>query len=472
MPNKTFTTSIAYINSEPHIGFLLELVATDVLARYSKLSGSDVFFLTGTDEHGIKIQQAAEAANQDIQKYADKIAQKYINLCKDFEISNDYFVRTTDKKHIEFVQSAWLKLVDKGVIEKRNYEGLYCTGCEAFKTERELEGDICPIHQKPVEKISEENYYFKISDATKEQIRTWLNNGKIFPVNKITEVENMLADFDGVSVSRPKEKLKWGIAVPNNDTQVMYVWIDALLNYLSALEVSGKSIDENWANADVVQVIGKDILKFHAIIWPSLLIELGYKLPDLLLVHGFINIDGQKLSKSRGNIIYPRELKTRYGVDASRYLLLRQLNFYDDSNFVWEEFDAIYNGELANGLGNLLARTIGLKNKSEQILKKQIKEQIEKYTEIFGEEIKNSELKNYNFAKHIERINTLVKEADEWINTTQAWEGIKDGEEVVAITNLFKICALLEPIASNTALEIYKQLDSLNSKPLFPRLEK
>lgn len=470
MANKTFTTSIVYINSEPHIGFLLELVATDVLARFAKLQKNDVFFVTGTDEHGIKIEKAATASGKEPQVYADEIAQKYIDLCKDFNISNDYFVRTTDEKHKKFVQQSWQQLEEKGVLEKREYQGLYCVGCEAFKAERELENGKCAIHQSEVEKISEQNYFFKLTDTTKEQIITWLNTNKIKPETKTSEVLNMLKDFEGVSVSRPKTKLSWGIAVPNDDSQVMYVWVDALLNYLSAITSSGKSIEDFWSESEVTQVIGKDILKFHAIIWPALLIELGYPLPDKLVVHGFINVDGQKMSKSLGNVITPTELKEKYGVDATRYLLLRQLNFYDDSNFVWEEFDAIYNGELANGLGNLLARTIGLKNKSQSILEDAISQEIANYSQTFNEQIKNSPLNELDFAAHLAQVNLLIKDADEWINTNEAWKGIKDDERVLPITNLFKICALLEPVIPKTALKIYEQLKDLEAVPLFPRL--
>ena len=466
MSKKTITTSIAYINAEPHIGFLFELVAADVLARYQRLQGDEVFFLTGTDEHGTKVEQAAKAANQEPKAFADSIAAKFEALTKDFNISNDFFIRTTDPNHVEFVKNAWNKLKTAGVLEKKTYSGFYCTGCEAFKTEREIIDGKCVIHETAVEKIEEENWFFNISKF-KSQISKWIETA-VFPNSKRTEVINILEDFNEVSVSRPKSKLGWGIEVPDDSDQVLYVWIDALLNYLSGIEASGRKIADFWPGT---QLIGKDILKFHAIIWPALLLALGYKLPEKLLVHGWISVDGKKISKSLGNVITPAELKERYGVDGARYLLLRQLNFYDDSNFVWSEFDSLYNGELANGLGNLVARAITLLKKYDgagavhEALKNKEKE--EKYIE--------TGLEEYDFRGELVNINDQIGIADAWFSKTRPWEWESPTSEQKALliegSRLLKIVDLIEPFIPATAAEIRRQLTELDPKPLFPRIE-
>lgn len=462
MSKTTVTTSIAYINAEPHIGFLLELVAADVLARYKRLQGEDVFFLTGTDEHGIKVQRAAEALKQDPQKYADSIAEKFKKLTKDFSISNDYFVRTTDQSHINFVQQSWIELVSKGIISKKKYEGFYCTGCEAFKTDREISDGKCVIHEIELEKVSEENYFLSVNDETKEKIRSWVES--IEPETKRAEVLNILEDFEGVSVSRPIDKLSWGIPVPNDTEQVMYVWVDALLNYLSAIAADGKEIQQFWPGT---QIIGKDILKFHAIIWPTILIALDLPLPTKLLVHGFVTVDGKKMSKSLGNVIAPQELETRYGVEATRYLILRQLNFYDDSNFVWKDFDSLYEGELANGLGNLVNRTINLLKKIK-----------EKGVGVASSEPKiESALARADFSAELQKINELITAGDQWISEIKPWEWLKSGkvtsdqaENLLRQSSILEIAARLEPFMPETTKKIRSQLKSLSPEPLFPRL--
>lgn len=470
---KFITTSIAYINAEPHVGFLLELVSADVLARYASLVYGDdnVFFLTGTDEHGLKIQKAAKDANLEPQKFADKTAAKYQELCQDFNISNDSFIRTTDPGHIKFVQEKWLELKEAGVLKKRSYEGDYCVGCEAFKTERELDHGKCLIHDQKVEHIKEENWFLLISKETKDKIRAWLP--EIYPAGRQSEIANILENsFDEVSVSRPKGKLSWGIVVPDDTDQTMYVWVDALLNYLSGIEKAGLKIEEVWP-ADV-QIIGKDILKFHAIIWPAILIALGYadKLPKKLLVHGFVNVEGKKMSKSLGNVITPAELSKKYGVDGTRYLLLRQLNYYDDSNFSWAEFDALYNGELANGLGNLVARVIGLLGRfegAEEIVK-------ERLAQVKAEDFLKGAALDFmlDFKGELIDINDLINQADAWVSDNKPWTWEKPTKEQITEllikSNLFEISFRLDPFLPDTSPKIRTQLSTLKSEPLFPRL--
>lgn len=465
MKNTYITTSIAYINAEPHIGFLLELLSADVLARYQKLQGKEVFFLTGTDEYGAKVEQAAKDAGKETQKYADELAKKFEKLGKDFNINFDYFIRTTSPEHKKFAQDKWKQLEKAGALEKRTYKGYYCVGCEAFKTEREIVEGKCSIHEKELEVTEEENWFFKLSNY-KQQILEWLEKEKpVKPTGRLNEIINIIKELEDISFSRPKDKLSWGIPVPGDTSQTMYVWADALWNYLSVFEQTDKKKDDYWP-ADT-QIIGKDILKFHAAIWPGLLLATGYELPKEILVHGFVNVDGKKMSKSIGNVIKPKELLDKYGVDATRYLIFRQLSFYEDSNFNWDDFDAIYNGELANGLGNLTNRAVNLLKKF-------------KATDINTEKkIEDSKLNEADFAGEIQKVTSLITSADQWISEVKPWEWGKDGEvakdqikNLIVQSNLIEIAARLEPFMPDTAKEIRRQLKELDPKPLFPRLEK
>lgn len=466
------STSIAYINAQPHIGYLFELVSADVLARYHKLIHDETFFLTGVDEHGIKNQQAAATAGLAVQDYADKMSANFEAMAKQYNINNDFFIRTTDPGHKKLAQDSWQKLNEKGVIKKRSYTGLYCTGCEAFKTEREIVDGNCIIHEKPVEKIQEENYFLILRPETKAKIIDWIKDGAIEPASKNSEILNMLEDFDSVSISRPKERLSWAIPVPGDETQTMYVWTDALLNYLSGIELSSREIADWWPAS--AQIIGKDIVKFHAVIWPMILLELDYDLPKKLLVHGFINVDGKKMSKSLGNVVSPTDLMEHYSVagefaaDVVRYLLMRQINFYDDANFTWPEFDAIYNGELANGIGNLLARTIGLSAKNPQI-SENVKAEMAKFEQFQQDVLGKLPLKDNNFSESLEQANELTKKADEWISSNKAWQGVEC--DILPINILYRISIVLEPFMPKVSHEIRQQLTELLSRPIFPRIK-
>lgn len=450
------TTSIAYINAEPHIGFLYELLAADVLKRYYQSVGDEVFLVTGTDEHGTKVAQAAIAAGQEPQVYADSIAKKFAALKEEFGITYDFFIRTTDPSHREFVQKQWQQLVDNKLLTKKTYSGLYCSGCEAFKADGEVVDGHCTIHHRELEKVEEENWFLLIDEATKAKIRAFIESA-VYPETRRQEVLNVLDSgaYDEVSVSRSITKLTWGVPVPNDPDQVMYVWVDALFNYLSALHIADK---ENLWPADI-QLIGKDILKFHAIIWPALLIATGHELPKKLLVHGFITVDGKKMSKSVGNVVTPAQLKERYGVEATRYLLFRQLSFYDDSNFSWPELDALYNGELANGLGNLVARTVGLAKR----LDLKVVTATDRLTE-----------SEFDFRREIDRASSLIKESDKLITENELWVGLEEKRQVLdqVIQSLLVIARTLEPFMPETAGAIRGQLETLESKPLFPRLTK
>ncbi|KKT53036.1 MAG: Methionine-tRNA ligase [Candidatus Yanofskybacteria bacterium GW2011_GWF1_44_227] len=360
MKNKFYiTTAIAYVNAEPHIGFALELLQADVLARHHRLMGDDTYFLTGTDEHGSKIAQAAEKHGKDTQLFVDEIAQTFIDLTKKLNISNDDFIRTSDRvRHWPAAQKIWQKLAESGDLYKKDYEGLYCVGCEANKKKSDLEDGLCPIHKTEPQLVKEKNWFFKLSKYTgviKEKIEK--DELKIVPTSKKGEILNLLDDAEDVSFSRPTATLKWGIPVPGDDTQTMYVWTDALTNYISALGYPEDPKFSQYWPVDV-HLIGKDILRFHAMYWPAILLSAGVELPKSIYVHGFVTAEGEKMSKSLGNVIDPNQLIEKYGVDVTRYFLLREIPSDDDGDFSFKKLEDRYNGDLANGLGNLVQRLV------------------------------------------------------------------------------------------------------------------
>ncbi len=349
------TTSIVYTNAAPHIGYAMELFQADVLARYHRQKGDDVWFLTGTDEHGTKIKRAAEAAGKEPQAYVDEMSKVYKALTKTLNISNNQFIRTTDPEHEKACQALW-KACEKDIY-KHEYEGWYCVGCELFYTLTEVPDKICPIHKKPLELIKEENYFFKLSAYT-AQIKEAITSGafEVAPESRKNEILALLErGLDDISISRDKSKLDWGVPVPGDDKQVMYVWFDALPNYITAIGYPGGENFAKYWPADI-QIIGKDILRFHAAIWPAMLLSAGIALPKKLLVHGFISSEGHKMSKSLGNVVAPQEIIDKYGLDAMRYYLLREIPSEGDGDFSWARMESVYNSDLANDLGNLVQR--------------------------------------------------------------------------------------------------------------------
>lgn len=356
------TTSIPYANAAPHVGHTLEYAQADAIARYQRSLGKEVFFLSGTDEHGQKIARTAAEHKKTPKEFTDEIAETFKEMIRRLDISNDGFIRTTDReRHWPGAQLMWQKAVETGDIYKAKYSGYYCVGCEAYVTEKDLVDGKCPYHGKAPELIEEENYFFKLSKY-RDEVRKKIESDelKILPVARKNEILAMLKDdLADLSISRPKEKLDWGVAVPSDETQVMYVWFDALSNYISGLGY-GINDDVNFKKfwpADL-HVIGKDILRFHAIIWPAMLLSVGLPLPKSLFVHGFITMDGKKMSKSLGNVIDPVELIDEYGADAVRYYLLREVAVFEDGDITAEKFKEAYNANLANGLGNLTSRIL------------------------------------------------------------------------------------------------------------------
>jgi methionyl-tRNA synthetase len=361
-PNSFYiTTPIYYVNDVPHIGHAYTTVAADVLARYWRLKGRDVFFLTGLDEHGQKVQQAAAKAGIDPQAHCDKLAPQFQTLWKRLNISNDAFIRTTDAPHKFIVQRYLEELYRKQLIYKDNYTGWYCTFDERFWTEKDVEGGLCPDCKRPVERISEHNYFFKMGqyqDRLIEHIREHPNF--IRPESRRNEVLGFLTTqkLGDLSISRPKTRLSWGIELPFDKDYVTYVWFDALVNYVSALEYKRTEslVDRFWpAN---MHLVGKDILTTHAVYWSTMLMALNLPLPNTIFAHGWWTVEGEKMSKSRGNAVDPNKMADEFGADAFRYFLLREVPFGQDGDFSQSAMVTNINSDLANGIGNLLSRTL------------------------------------------------------------------------------------------------------------------
>jgi len=468
------TTSIAYTNASPHIGFALELIQADVIARYRRILGEDVFFLTGTDEHGAKITKAAEKAGKSSKEFTDEISNQFRDLTKALNLSNDDFIRTTDqKRHWPVVQYFWQKFVENGDIYKKKYRGVYCIGCEAFITKKDLVDGKCKIHQKEPEIIKEENYFFKLSKYS-EKI------GKIIKKNEVNiipkERKNEMLSFvnqglKDVSFSRPRKDLKWGVPVPGDDSQTIYVWADALVNYISALDgFKGNNFKKYWPPD--IHFLGKDILRFHATIWLGMLLSLKLSLPKTIFVHGFISSAGQKMSKSLGNVVDPFELVKKYGIDAVRYFLLREISSTGDGDFTYEKFEKRYNSDLAGGLGNLVARVVTIADKSEIKPSKNIKNVKIK---VILDKIK----KNYKKALEDLKLNEslvliwdLIGFCDRYIEKEKPWQADKNQKEVIGdlLLVIKDIAEMIGSFLPETSKKIKKQLKIIKSEPLFPRI--
>lgn len=470
MKNKFYiTTAIPYVNSDPHIGFAMELIQADVIARYQRLMGDDVFFMTGTDENALKNVQAAERANISVKEFIDKHAQRFIDLTKAINLSNDDFIRTTEERHIRGAQKLWQTCMDAGDIYKKNYKGLYCVGCEEFKTEKDLIDGKCPEHGVKPETIEEENYFFKLSKYEKELLRI-IESGEliIVPETKRNEtlqfIKQGLRDF---SISRSKSRAKnWGVLVPGDNDQIQYVWFDALSCYINALGYADntQNFQERWQNGYTTHLLGKGVNRFHTIYWPAMLMSAGLALPKKVFVHGYVNINGEKISKSLGNTIDPFGVIEKYGSEVVRYFLLREIPSSDDGDFSYKKLEERYNGDLANGLGNLVQRILTLieNNLDNELIYK---------TEFIQDDIKNF-VKNIkekyktnidNFVLHEALGNTweLISFADKYLDDRKPWAAIKHDEKefLEIMTNLvFMIYTiwsfLLEPFMPDTARKI------------------
>lgn len=476
--NYYVTTSIPYVNGEPHIGHALEFLLADVLARSARAREQETLFSTGTDEHGGKIAEKAKELGIKPQDFVDQMSQKFRDLQKQLNISNDRFIRTTDKGHEQRAQIIW-KSLEKDIY-KGAYEGLYCTGCEAFVTEavaKENKG-VCPHHNKPYEKLKEENYFFKLSSYS-NQILEAIEKGsfRILPRSRRNEILSVLKDgLEDISISRPKDKISWGIPVPGDSTQVMYVWFEALMNYLTVLGYPEHEDFKAFWPADM-QVIGKDIIRFHAAIWPGILLGLGLPLPKALYVHGFITVDGQKMSKSVGNVIPPSEIIARYGTDAFRYFFLRHIPSYDDGDFSWEKLETSYNNELANELGNAVQRTAAMIQKYQQGLIGDV-QPAQHDTAPYQKAIDDCK-----FDRALDEVWEQVRGLNQYIDEEKPWVIAKNPDdqehlkEVLAYQagSLLEIADLLEPFMPETAVKIRHVFEEGVVRPiegtLFPKHE-
>jgi methionyl-tRNA synthetase len=456
MSNYYITTSIPYVNGDPHLGHAMEFVMADVLARRARQIGDTVIFSTGTDEHGGKIAEKAAELKQDPVDFAAKMSAKFSDLATKLNVSNDRFIRTTDAGHEQRAKLIW-KALDKDIF-KSKYVGWYCTGDEAFFSEAEVKANngVCPNHNRPYEKVEEENYFFKLSNYTKPILEA-IESGKfeIVPATKRNEILAVLKDgLEDISISRPKDKISWGIPVPGDPHQTMYVWFEALLNYITVLGYPEHDDFKQFWPANV-QVIGKDIIRFHAAIWPAILLGLGVDLPKQLYVHGFINIDGKKMSKSLGNYISPDDIIDKYGVDAFRYYFLRHIPSYNDGDFSWAGFEAAYNNELANELGNAVQRTAVMIQKYQAGLIGDIppaQHDIAQY---------QTALAQCHFDRALDHVWEQVRGINQYIDEEKPWEIAKQGDEehlreVLAYqaSALLEIGELLEPFLPETALKI------------------
>ncbi len=369
------TTAIDYPNAPPHMGHVLEKVLADSIARWWRLNGDDVRFQIGTDEHGVKIQQTADREKLSPQTLVDRNVPLFRDLYDRLHISYDCFIRTTDQTaHWPTALELWKRLQNGGALEKRTYTGLYCSGCEKFMTKKDIIDGKCPDHQKAPENVSEENWFFllKREEGWLRELLTSDDGYRIIPTSRSQETLSLMdRGLEDVSFSRPNSSLSWGIPVPGDPGQTMYVWCDALTNYLSGLGYfTDHEEGEWWNNAEVTHVIGKDIARFHALIWPAMLKHAGLPVPPphRLLIHGFITSEGQKMSKSIGNVVDPIEVIEKYGVDALRFYLLHEIPVGNDGDFSWKRFGEVYKSKLADQIGNLLNRVLVLFRKDGQEL--------------------------------------------------------------------------------------------------------
>lgn len=475
--NYFVTTSIPYVNGEPHVGHALEFIMADVLARAARQQGKTTLFSTGADEHGTKILQAAQKAGIAPHEFVDNMSQHFRDLQKDLNVSNDRFIRTTDKGHEQRAQIIWKALEHD--IYKSKYTGWYDVKEEEFVPEGKADPErMKPDHPQAYQKLEEENYFFRLSSYT-DKIKQAIESGtfKVVPDTRRNEILAVLNEgLEDISVSRPKEKLDWGVPVPGDNTQVMYVWFEALMNYLTVIGYPEHEDFKKFWPANV-QVIGKDIIRFHAAIWPAMLLSMGLTLPQQLYVHGFITLNGKKMSKSLGNVVAPSEIIDKYGTDAFRYYFLRHIPSYNDGDFTWGAFEASYNNELANELGNAVQRTAAM---------------IMKYQNGIIGSIPPAEhdsapvataIEACRFDRALDEIWDQVRGLNQYIDEAKPWQIAKNKDDATHLREvlayqvgcLLEIADLLEPFLPDTAVKIRSVFAEGVIRPiagtLFPKQE-
>lgn len=475
------TTTTPYVNADPHIGFALEIVQADALARYHRLTGDEIFFNTGTDEHGQKIYQKALEAGKDPKAYCDEYAAKFDNLKSSLNLSYTNFIRTTDPHHKKAAQEFWKLCVAKGDIYKANYQVKYCVGCELEKTDSELVEEKCPIHPNlKLEMRDEENYFFRWSNYQSKLLEFYNQHPEfILPDFRFNELKQFVSGgLQDFSISRLKEKMPWGVAVPDDPDHVMYVWFDALVNYISATgwPEDKKSFNGWWPG---IQVAGKDNLRQQSAMWQAMLMSADLPNTKQIMIHGFITSGGQKMSKSLGNVVSPYDLVNKYGTDATRYFLLAKINPFEDSDFTYAKFEEAYNSDLANGLGNLVQRVAKLCEG--------LKIPLNSSKFLYGSSDLSAKtgnlIESFKFNEALAKIWDAIKSLDQYINQQTPWkQSASDKKQTLtkvilgdgSSVSLLEIAQSLEPFLPQTASEIQDIFKGPKIvapvHPLFPRL--
>jgi len=505
------TTPIYYVNGDPHVGSAYTTIAADVLARYKKSKGFDVFFLTGTDEHGQKVEEAAKMRDLTPQAWTDSMAPRFIDMWKALDINYTDFIRTTEPRHKEAVKKIIKTVYDKGDIYKGEYEGKYCVSCETFVPENQIvNGNHCPDCGKELTMVKEESYFFKMSkyqDALLEHIES--HPDFILPHSRKNEVVSFIKQgLQDLSISR--NTFEWGIPIEFAPGHITYVWFDALTNYLTAVgyENNPELFNKFWNNGEVVHLLGKDILRFHAIIWPCMLLSAGIKLPNKIVAHGWWTSEGEKMSKSKGNVVAPLDEIAKYGVDAFRYCLMREVNFGNDGDYSTPSIVTRINSDLANDLGNLLNRTLGMYGKyfNGTIVKGEVFEEIDDSVKTLWNETViavDYHMNRVEFSRALEAIWKFISRMNKYVDETAPWLLIKDetkNERLATVMNflvqsLYKVAVLTAPYMPTASQKIWNQLGFSNNileaslesvdgwnllneghilgtaEPIFPRLE-
>ena len=471
------TTPIYYVNDKPHIGHAYTTIVADVLARHyrQKLGDKSVYFLTGTDEHGAKIAEAAKAANISPQEFTDQITQEFKTAWEKLDIKYNDFIRTTEDRHKKIVVDILNKLKEVGALYESEYKGLYCVGCEKFLTDNDLVDGKCPDHDREPEQVTEKNWFFKLADylpIIEKKIKS--DELKIYPATRKNEVLGLIKQgIPDFSISRSNKSVPWGIDLPWDSEQKAYVWVDALSNYITALDYPDGELFKKFWPAEK-QLLALDILKFHTLYWPAILLALDVELPKELDIHGFFTINGKKMSKTIGNVISPNELVDKYGPEVTKYLILSQFSFGSESDIRVDHFTEKYNADLVNGLGNLLNRVTNM-------IEKYLDGKVDKLDKSDFIEQVNSKIESLKFREALLDIWKLIQDSNHLVDEAKPWDLAKNNEhdkikEVLQIlsNNLYNIAVALESFMPDTAEQI-KQIITAKKitkpdKPLFPRL--